>query len=119
MSIVTIILAIACQFLMVGGQILLKHAMTGQEANAMATENAKSSKWRWHFAGAILLQALWFFTWSGLLRNSDLSKLYPFEGLNPVLMCIAVWIIFKEKLPIGAWIGLIFVGTGIALVAST
>ena len=116
MSLIPILLAMLCQLLMVAGQLLLKHAMTGQKA---AADETRETNWLWYFAGGILLLSLWFFTWVGLMSKWDLSKLYPFEGLNPVLMSIAAWIIFKEKMPVGAWVGLILVGAGIALVASS
>jgi uncharacterized membrane protein len=48
-----------------------------------------------------------------------LSKLYPFEGLNPAMMAIVAWIFLKEKLPASAWIGLVLVSIGVAVVAGS
>ncbi len=62
---------------------------------------------------------LWFFLWLGLLSKWDISKLFPFEGLNPVLMAIAAWLVLKEKLPISAWFGLVLVCVGIAIVSAS
>ncbi|HTW94159.1 MAG TPA: EamA family transporter, partial [Tepidisphaeraceae bacterium] len=60
---------------------------------------------------------IWFFLWLGLMSKWDLSKLYPFEGLNPAMMAIGAWVILKEKLPLSAWLGLILVCGGIAIVS--
>jgi uncharacterized membrane protein len=53
------------------------------------------------------------------MRSNELSKLYPFEGLNPALIALAAWLFLKEKMPAGAWLGLGLVCAGIAIVAST
>ena len=110
---IAIAICVVCQLLMVGGQILLKHAMT--EPNA-ARPSALSSRVR-NFTLAIACLTLWFFLWLGLMRRWDLSKLYPFEGLNPVLIALAAWLVLKERLPAKAWVGLVLVCVGIALVA--
>ena len=49
----------------------------------------------------------------------DLSKLFPFEGLNPALMALAAAIVLKERMPLAAWIGLGTVCIGIAVVVGS
>jgi drug/metabolite transporter (DMT)-like permease len=106
-----ITLCIICQLLMVAGQLMLKHAMTATEATSVSVARIRN------FAMAIGCMTLWFFLWLGLMRHWDLSKLYPFEGLNPAVLALGAWLILKEKLPARAWIGLLVVCAGIALVA--
>jgi hypothetical protein len=38
-----------------------------------------------------------FFTWLALLRRFDLSYLYPFEGVDRVLLAVAAWLILRRK----------------------
>jgi drug/metabolite transporter (DMT)-like permease len=102
---------VICQLLMVSGQLLLKHAMTPTQATSVSAKRIRN------FAFAIACLTFWFFLWLGLMRRWDLSKLYPFEGLNPAIMALGSWLILKEKLPAKAWIGLLVVCVGIALVA--
>ncbi len=104
-----IVLCIVCQFLIVIGQLFLKRAMT-------PTPHPHRPA---HFTLGILCLTLWFFLWLGLLAKTDLSKLFPFEGLNPALMAIAAWLLLKERMPAGAWLGLLLLCGGIALVASS
>ena len=111
MNALAIILCIVCQLLIVAGQIMLKHAMTPMQGTSDSTARIRN------FALAIGCLTLWFFLWLGLMRHWDLSKLYPFEGLNPAMMALAAWLVLKEKLPARAWVGLLIVCTGIALVA--
>ena len=68
-------------------------------------------------AGGIGFEAIWFFLWIYLLARWDLSRLFPFEGLNPVLIAIGAVIFLKERLPIKAWIGIAMISVGIALVS--
>ena len=101
-----VVICLACQLLLVVGQLLLKRAM-GQRIRGVL------------LALGILCLSFWFFLWVGLMSSHDLSKLYPFEGLNPALIALAAWLFLSEKMPAGAWLGLGLVCAGIAIVAST
>ena len=68
---------------------------------------------------AIGCLTLWFFLWLGLMRHWDLSKLYPFEGLNPAMMALPPGSCSKKNFPARAWVGLLIVSAGIALVGET
>jgi drug/metabolite transporter (DMT)-like permease len=100
-------LCVICQALIVAGQILLKRGISGARPRIK------------YFAAGVLCMAIWFFLWLGLMGKWDLSRLYPFEGLNPVIMAVAAWLILKEKLPASAWMGLGLVCVGIAIVAAS
>ncbi len=113
MTLFAVAICTLCQLLIVCGQILLKHAMTDPTAERTS---AMSSRIR-NFTLAIACMTLWFFLWLGLMRRWDLSKLFPFEGLNPAMIAIAAWLVLKEHLPAKAWVGLALVCGGIALVA--
>jgi drug/metabolite transporter (DMT)-like permease len=110
---IAITICIICQLLIVCGQILLKHAMTEPTDVRPAVLYTRVR----NFMLAILCLTVWFFLWLGLMRRWDLSKLFPFEGLNPGMIAIAAWLILKERLPLRAWLGLVLVCAGIALVA--
>ena len=107
MTLTTILLCIACQILIVAGQILLKRGISGGRPRGR------------YFVSGIVALAVWFFLWLGLMGKWDLSKLYPFEGLNPGLMAIGAWLLLKEKLPASAWAGLGLVCVGVAVVAGS
>jgi uncharacterized membrane protein len=100
-------LCIICQLLIIAGQLCLKRGITGKIPRSP------------YFIAGIALLAVWFFLWLGLMGKWDLSKLYPFEGLNPAMMAIGAWLILKEKLPGSAWIGLGLVCVGVAIVAAS
>src|SRR5947209_5877696 len=66
----------------------------------------------------VATQTIYFFLWLALLEKNPLSKVYPFEGLNPVMLAILAWLLLKEKLSPTAWLGLALVCVGIAIVVS-
>jgi uncharacterized membrane protein len=107
MTFTAIGLCLICQVLIVIGQVLLKKGISGVVRNAR------------YFAAGIACLAVWFFLWLGLMGHWDLSKLYPFEGLNPALMAVAAWMFLKERLSLGAVMGLVLVCAGIAVVAGS
>jgi len=121
-----VILCVACQGLIVVGQLFLKHAVTTADGAAAGNPSALSDdrpaprgRAVRNFAIGIACLTCWFFLWLGLLSRWDISKLYPWEGLNPAMMAIGAWLVLKERLPLSAWFGLALVCAGIAVVAGS
>jgi drug/metabolite transporter (DMT)-like permease len=109
----TISLCLFSQVLLVGGNLILKHAMNG-------TNDAKADRFRiglWLGAGIVVLAA-WFFIWLELLGKQDLSQLYAFEGLAPVLLMVSAWLFLGEKVSLRGWAGVALIGVGLTLVAA-
>ena len=79
MSPSAITFCILAQLFLVGGQLYFKRAM-----------DAKSPPPRPRKLGflvvGIVLQSVWFFLWLGLLQHEELSRVFPFEGLDPLLL---------------------------------
>jgi uncharacterized membrane protein len=112
MTALTLSLCLFCQVLTVAGNLLLKHAMAGIDGQ----QRSRLQTALWLFAGIALL-TLWFFLWLGLLSKYQLSQLYAFEGLSPVLLMASAWLFLGEKLPLVGWIGVGLIGGGLMLVA--
>ena len=112
MTAFAILLCLLCQVLVVAGNLLLKHAMAGMEEQK--GWSVRTGLWLF---GGIALFALWFFMWLDLLGKYPLSQLYAFEGLAPVLVMAAAWLILREKVPLRGWIGVLMIGGGLILVA--
>jgi len=90
----------------VTGQVLFKHAMGGGEGNRAAKLTA-----------GVAVMAVNFFLWVGLLSKFDLSYLYPFDGLNRILLVVAASIFLKEKMSLNLWVGVLLICAGVLLVA--
>lgn len=109
------LLCILCQAFLVLGQILLKHAMNGTE---QALPARKRQHWR-IFALSIASLTVYFFLWVGLLGEYELSFLYPFEGMQPLLIVLAAALFLGERLHWRAWIGITLISAGIILVSGS
>lgn len=110
MTALAIFLCIAAQLFLVSGQILFKHAMNEAEPKPLA------AKVRLLLVG-VASQAVWFFLWLGLLQKWELSRIFPFEGLNPLLLVMCAWLILKETLTVESWVGIALITAGLTLVA--
>jgi drug/metabolite transporter (DMT)-like permease len=113
MSALTLLLCLLCQVLIVAGNLLLKHAM----ADTNEQQKSRLQTGLWLSAGVVLL-GLWFFLWLGLLSKWDLSQLYVFEGLAPILVMVSAWLFLSEKVSPRGWIGVALIGAGLTLVAA-
>ena len=88
----TIILAVVCQLFLVAGQLYFKRAMRDRPQPLSRSSLIAS------LGIGILAQSIWFFIWINLLEAEKLSRIFPFEGLNPVLIVAAAWFLLKERL---------------------
>jgi multidrug transporter EmrE-like cation transporter len=104
-----VLFSIVCS---VVGQIFFKYAMADYSKSS-------SSRRRRYLAGGVLAMTVSFFTWLALLRQFDLSYLYPFEGFDIVLLAFAAWLILKEKISRDLWIGLVLICLGTVFVAGS
>ena len=107
MTALAVVLASVSQLFLVGGQLLLKRGMRVTPVRIGS------------IAGGIALLSAWFFLWLGLLGKWELSRLFPFEGLNPVLVVIGASLFLKERVPPLGWIGILLISAGVAIVTST
>lgn len=137
MTALAIFLCVVSQFFLVAGQILFKRAMSALPAPhgpfaAIAVEQnvghildyaVPDPKPRRVMIRLLVLgiatQTMWFFLWLGLLQDWPLSKIFPFEGLNPVLIVLTASVLLKERLTLESWAGIILISAGIGFVTNS
>jgi uncharacterized membrane protein len=107
MTALAIAMAVGCELALVGGQLLLKRAMTPARPRFDI------------LALGVACLTAWFFLWLALLARWDLSRIFPFEGLNPALVVLGAAIFLKERVPPMTWLGIALISAGIAVVASS
>ena len=103
---VAIGLALLSQLFLVVGQLFLKRGMSAARVRLSSV------------SGGIACLAVWFFLWLGLLARWDLSRVFPFEGLNPVMVVVGAAVFLREKVSLGGWIGVGLVSVGVAIISS-
>ena len=117
-----IILLLLFPFLMAIGQIFFKKT-------ALTLSNSSSGYPFGYFEGFFkALQIPWLYfaiityflatlTWLYILQRVSLSIAYPFAALAMVIVPIASYLLFQEKLSLQYWIGLFLIVTGITVIA--
>jgi drug/metabolite transporter (DMT)-like permease len=108
----TVMLILVSQLAQVGGQVLLKHGMSQVDKTPRRT----GPIW-WGLGGGIALLTVWFGLWMGLMQKLDLSQLYPFTGLSPVLMVLAAGLFLRERADWRTWLGVALITAGTVMVA--
>ncbi|MGI9113531.1 MAG: EamA family transporter [Chthoniobacterales bacterium] len=92
----------------VAGQLLLKHAMEHE---------LRSARFAKFFSSGIVAMTFSFFVTLGLLRQFDLSYLYPFQGMSVVIITILAAFILRERLTARLLLGAVLVSAGVVLVS--
>lgn len=106
MTTIAILMAIGCEIALLCGQLLLKRAMSATPPRLA------------FLATGIACLSAWFFIWLALLAKWDLSRLFPFEGLNPALVVLGASVFLKERVPPLTWFGIALISVGVAVVTS-
>ena len=107
MTPLAIAMVLTCELALVCGQLLLKRGMTPTPPRLSIIA-----------LGVICLSG-WFFLWLALLSRWELSRLFPFEGLNPALVVLGAVIFLRERVPLTTWIGIALISAGVAVVTSS
>jgi drug/metabolite transporter (DMT)-like permease len=110
-TVVLFLLVLLSEGCSVAGQIILKQVMTRDHPSRAAFARA--------FAVPIAFMALAFFLWLGLLSKFELSYLYPFDGLNRLMLVTGATIFLKEKMTPQLWLGVILISLGVSLVSAS
>ena len=112
MSALSFLLVALSECCSIAGQILFKIAMG---------HRWEHSRRQAHFVlgGGVAVMAFGFFIWNGLLESFDLSFLYPFEGLNRIILLAAAALFLKEKITPALVLGVLLIGAGVVLVATS
>ncbi len=100
-------LLVLSQAALVGGQILLKIGMSAFGRTPPRPPRALGA-----VAGGTAALTVWFFAWMELLRKRDLSFVYPFEGLSPILLVLVAAVFLGERVGWKTWLGVVLVGAG-------
>ena len=114
MTLLLIIICVLSQICLAGGQIFLKHAMNFTHRSPLPW-----ARFLPIFGAGIAAMTCWFFLWTGVLQNLNLSYVYPFAGLSPVLLVLGAALFLKEKLSLRTCIAIALIAGGIALVSAS
>jgi drug/metabolite transporter (DMT)-like permease len=110
-NLVALLLVLVSQIAQVGGQVMLKKGMT--PAKSKRRKRAVALQ----LGAGVGLLTVWFLLWMNLHEKMELSYLFPFQGISPVLLVGAAAFLLKEKTHWRTWAGIAFISLGTVLVA--
>lgn len=105
----------------IGGQLILKHAVTGlkpllQDGPLHFLFGAATSPL---VISALSLQVLGYVAWLFVLSREKLSIAFALSGSSfYLLMALASWQFFGERLSAAQWFGLLMISVGVILVTT-
>ncbi len=102
------------------GQLLLKKGMNDMGSITLSANQFLSTTWKmltnpYVFIGLAIYFAGTIF-WLAALSRLDLSYAYPFASLSYVIMLVASWLMFGEKITLSRLLGTIVIGIGVLLI---
>ncbi len=112
MSIVPFFLIFCALTSFCAGQLWFKHAM-----EFSARSGFHSAYFVRSLTAGIVSMTISFFLTLGLLREFDLSYLYPFQGLSVIIISLMAAMMLKEKLTLQLTIGALLITAGVVLVS--
>jgi drug/metabolite transporter (DMT)-like permease len=103
------------------GQVLLKKGMNSVGQITLNLNQLPSILWKIAtnpnvFIGLIVFLCGTLF-WLAALSRVDLSYAYPFASLSYVIMLVASWLLFDEKISLGRLLGTVVIGIGVILIS--
>ena len=101
-----VVLSESCQ---VAGQIFFKHAMSSARGISMRRVCG--------LLAGVSVMTVGFFLWLGLLQRFELSYIYPFEGIQRIILVAAATFFLKETMTRELWLGVILIVIGTILVS--
>lgn len=113
-----LLLLLFAVFAAAGGQLMLKHGMTGV-ADAVARDGgsvlvrAITAPWVW---GGLIVFGISALAWLTTLSRVPLSVAYPFNALGLLTIVGASVLILHEKVTPMGWLGVALVAGGLVLV---
>jgi len=102
------------------GQLLLKKGMNDIGSVTLSMDRLFPTLWQMAtnlnvFVGlAIYLIGTVF--WLAALSRVDLSYAYPFASLSYIIMLVASWMMFGERITLSRIIGTVVIGIGVLLI---
>jgi multidrug transporter EmrE-like cation transporter len=102
------------------GQLLLKKGMNSMGSITLSTSQLISTSWKmatnpYVFLGLVIYLAGTVF-WLAALSRVDLSYAYPFASLSYIVMLVASWMLFDERITLGRLLGTVVIGIGVLFI---
>lgn len=102
------------------GQLLLKKGMNSMGPVTLSLNQLPSILWQMGTNPSVVIGLIIYLAgtvfWLAALSRVDLSYAYPFASISYVIMLVASWLMFDEKITLFRIIGSVVIGVGVLLI---
>ena len=102
------------------GQLLLKKGMNSMGPVTLSLNQLPSILWQMGTNPSVVIGLIIYLAgtvfWLAALSRVDLSYAYPFASISYVIMLVASWLMFDEKITLFRIIGSVVIGIGVLLI---
>ena len=102
------------------GQLLLKKGMNSMGPVTLSLNQLPSILWQIGTNPSVVIGLIIYLAgtvfWLAALSRVDLSYAYPFASISYVIMLVASWLMFDEKITLLRIIGSVVFGVGVLLI---
>ena len=109
---------IQCMFL-AAGQVFLKFGLGKTGPFSWTWKYFRDFFTNWWLVGSGLSMIAATILWFYLLKNNDLSLIYPLISISYIFGTLAAVFIFHETVPLTRWIGVLLIMVGVAFLAKS
>jgi drug/metabolite transporter (DMT)-like permease len=99
------------------GQLLLKRGMNALGPVTLSMDQILPVVWKMATNLDVFVGLVYYLIgtvfWLAALSRVDLSYAYPFASLQYIIMLVACWIMFDEKITLGRTLGTVVIGIGV------
>jgi drug/metabolite transporter (DMT)-like permease len=103
------------------GQLLLKKGMNIMGPVTLSLNQLPSVIWQMatnlHVFIGLVIYLVGTVFWLAALSRVDLSFAYPFASFNYIVMLVASWMMFDEKITLSRLLGTVVIGIGVFLIS--
>ena len=109
---------IQCLFLS-AGQVFLKFGLGKTGPFSWTLKYFRDFFTNWWIAGSGLCMVAATILWFYILKNNELSLVYPLISISYIFGTLAAVFIFHETVPLVRWIGVLLIMVGVAFLAKS
>ena len=103
------------------GQLLLKRGMNSLGPVTLDLNQLPTILWHMAINPNIFIGLAFYFGatifWLAALSRVDLSFAYPFISFSYVIILVASWLMFDEKISLGRLVGTLIIGIGVLFIS--
>ncbi len=114
----TLLMVLALNVLLAGGQILLKQAITATTPGAGMASLVRAFLVDWRAWTAVACTGSVVVLWLKVLAGAPLSIVYPMISISYAFGLLGAWLLLGEDVSLSRWVGVLLICAGCWLIGA-